>query len=50
MCRVKKELAGGCVCAFGAGVLITGFLPGGVLLFFQGAILVGVGALLLIGR
>lgn len=42
---VRREFIGGCVCAFGAGVLLTGILPFGVLVFVQGVVIVAAGAL-----
>lgn len=44
MC-VDKRFVGGCVCAFGAGALLTVFLPLSVMLVVEGVIAVCAGVL-----
>lgn len=45
--RCGNKLYGGCICAFGAGVLLTSLLPGGIIVLVQGVLVVGAGALIL---
>lgn len=45
--RVNKQFLGGCVCAFGVGVVFSAFLPVGVMLIIEGVLVVGAGALAL---
>ncbi|MBQ3081034.1 MAG: hypothetical protein IJC49_01110 [Clostridia bacterium] len=42
-----KGFYGGCICAFGVGILLTSFLPCGVLVVVQGVAVVAAGALVL---
>lgn len=43
--RISKQLIGGCVCAFGVGVVFTAFLPLGAMIIIEGVLAVGAGAL-----
>lgn len=45
--RCKKEIIGSGVCAFGAGVLLSAFLPGFVMVCIQGGVIIAAGVLLL---
>ncbi len=42
----NKGLFAVCACAFGVGVLLTSFLPAGVLVCVQGVLILGTGVLL----
>jgi len=43
---LTKGFAGGVICAFGLGVLLTSFLPCGVVIVVQGVAIVSAGVLL----
>ncbi len=47
MC-VRNEMLAGCACAFGTGILLASFLPGGILVCIQGAVILGMGVFVLI--
>lgn len=47
MC-LGKGFYGGCICAFGVGVLLSSLLPCGAIVIVQGAAVVAAGALMLI--
>lgn len=42
----NRELFSGCAISFGAGVLLTAFLPFGVLVCVQGVAILGIGFVL----